>query len=162
MSPTPKGYATAGEEVVALLREVGLRRLMGSDGCNCGWVHLRGFHIDRSCHKSQSSLRVYLQGDGFGADHADLELVAREALRQMREEDGWSDIIVRYCESDYPTKDALKGKCTYCGKPRAHPESYLCETCLTGNDAWGQPIAPQFAFHLLTPHGVQPGKKDAP
>jgi hypothetical protein len=103
----PSRWPTNAEEVVTLLREVGLRRLMGSDGCNCGYVMLRGYHIDRSCHKSESSLRVYAQG--VDSMPADLALIATEALAQMREEDGWSDILVRYCDYTHDHKGSKWG-----------------------------------------------------
>lgn len=162
-------WPTNAEEVVALLREIGLRRLMGSDGCNCGYVQVRGYHIDRSCHKSESSLRVYAQGGD--SSPAELAQIATEALAQMRAEDGWSDILVRYCEYTHDHKGSgwvgeawvrSTGICVYCEKPRDSVDDYLCAKCKGGELYPGYPIAPTYDYSGLAPHGLQMGKRNDP
>lgn len=160
-------HESVADAVVRIIKQVGLRELMGSDGCECGGVELRGFHIDRSCRKSESSLRVYTNGsDNYGPY---LELIATEALVQMRAEDEWSHILVRYCDytadhfgSGYVEKVWVRGPgaCVYCRDPREAHEDYLCAKCLIGEIAPGYPIAAQYNYSTLTPHGLQRGTRD--
>lgn len=147
------------EAVVRILQTVGLRDLMGSDGCWCGTVQLRGFTIDRSCHKSESSLRVYSVGEIWPEA---LAVVATEALKQMRDEDDWADILVRYCDYAHdhwigrdPMIRERGHACVYCGKAREDAASYLCQKCLHGEKAPGYPIAEMYDYASLTPHGLQ-------
>lgn len=154
-------YESDAEAVVRIMRTVRLRDLMGSDGCNCGSVSLRGFEIERSCHKSESSLRVSHRP--MDATPTELSLVMTEALAQMREEDGWADILVRYCNytSDHKRSGYVDGKwvrsngaCTYCGEPRDDRDAYLCAKHLADPD-----IASRYSLAGITPHGLQLGDR---
>ena len=156
------------DAAVRIMRSAGLRDLMGSDGCLCGYVQIRGFAINRSCHKSESSLRVYATGEA--RPPRELAMVATEALRQMREEDDWSDILVRYCNytDDHDGSGWIggvfvpgPGRCVYCHKPRRFRDSYLCEPHASGPEEHlaGGRIADMYAYFGLNPHGLQRGSR---
>jgi hypothetical protein len=161
------GYESDAEAVVRFITAGGLRDLMGSDGCLCGHTQVRGFEISVSCRKSESSLRV--TSCVLDVQMRDLAMVATEALAQVRSEDDWSDILVRYCDYGADNKGGRwvdgvwvngPGWCVYCGKARADRAAYLCADCLVGKDAWGDPIAANYDYALISLNGLQQGLKD--
>jgi hypothetical protein len=151
------------DEVIRILRLVGLRDLMGSDGCYCGWTLVRGVHIVRSCRKSEGTLRVYAQGLIDGVDVGELARVAEEAIAQMRAEDD-DAFFVRYCEARYDTgRDGWNreagqskyvyrtGKCVYCGEPRARRADYLCAAHRADHS-----VRLAYRYHCLPTFGTTP------
>jgi len=162
----------SGADAVALLREVGLFRLGGTDGCLCSGCEIVNYEIYFSCRKSDKTL--YVRCPSMGTSMEDLQAVAIEAMRQIREQDNWSELRVRF--GNYA--ETHQNKCVYCAKPRKDPDGYLCEKCLTGKDANGLPIAdhhdftridfewppgadgPRFkAFNAVFPKGSGPDKE---
>lgn len=143
------GYETAAD----LIREIGIGRLGGFDGCKCTSFAVRGVEVEVGCRKSSGMDSVFPDFFGIGlritSGHMDngpdeLQAVAREVVEQLRDE-GYA-IKVRY--STYKQdKDAT---CLYCGADRPTDE-YLCSKCKVGVSPFGGPIAQSYAF---TFHGV--------
>ena len=141
---------TEAETVVKIIHDVRVAGLGGFDGCYCCSFQIRGVGVDVSCRKGSNMDSIFPDFYGIGirvhshrldATKDVLEAVAREVVSQF--DDTGSAIMVRYCEWQ---KDKDRA-CSYCGKPRAQ-SAYLCETCQAGNDGWGSPLAPQYAFEF--------------
>jgi hypothetical protein len=124
-----------GKAALELVREIGIGRLGGFDGCLCTSCEVQGVNIDVSCRKSNGSttkiapgfygilIRVHSQHMDAGGD--ELEAVAREVAQQLAGEG--CAIMARF--TDY--RHDAEGRCTYCGKPRSDLAGYLCDKCLT-------------------------------
>lgn len=154
--------------VVGIMRVLGMRALMGADGCFCGRFEVRGYHVDWSCRKSDSTLRIY----GNTVDMAGLEMVAPEALRQSRQEDSFSDVVVRFCSYEDDHKfdtwhDSQfvpgNGACIYCGRQRDSRQAYLCGKCLSGetkSEYVSRTIADDRDYSRIALDGLHVGEQD--
>lgn len=75
--------------VIELIREVGIYRLGGNDGCPCTNFEVQNVKVDVSCHKSEQTVRVHTHhadwadDDYQATDTRLLEPIAREVLRQV-------------------------------------------------------------------------------
>lgn len=123
-----------GNAVLELIREVGLHRLGGFDGCMCTHFSVQRVDVDVSCRKSSGGTKgfygttVRVHSRSLDQDGAELEQVAREVAKQIHEQDG-CELRVRYC--DY--LEDRDQKCVHCAKPREDAPGYLCDACLTQN-----------------------------
>lgn len=145
--------------VVKLIREHGVFGLGGSDGCACTSFSLGGVNVDIACRKSGSSgprggVLIRVESPRLDVRGDALEAIAKASADSLRE--GYSDEVrVRYATEDQDGKCA----CIYCGKPRKYADGYLCETCATADNSFGDPIRKTHGFVYLW-HG-EPEKLDA-
>lgn len=142
-----------GNQALELVKEVGIYKLSGTDGCLCMRCEVQGVYIDIACRKSGAAmdqidpgffgvkLRVHSRHLDAGGD--ELRAIANEVARQLRDE-GYA-ILVRFCEYRFDAEM----RCTYCGKTRTDTLGYLCDECLTKPDAFGDSIAKRHDFRLL-------------
>ena|SRR6187551_553999 len=71
------------EQVVELIREVGVARLIGYDGCYCGDFAVRGVEVDVACGKGRPrGIWIYSCSDDF-SDKETLGPIAEEVARQI-------------------------------------------------------------------------------
>jgi hypothetical protein len=79
----------AANAVADLIREVGIYRLGGSDGCPCTNFEVQNVHVSVSCHKSgDHGLRVWTNHADYSDENyrrvdAALRVIAQEVLRQV-------------------------------------------------------------------------------
>jgi hypothetical protein len=128
-----------GEEGVALIKEVGVSRLGGYDGCACTSFEVRGFEVCVGCRKgSGGHIGSQIDPDFYGTivrvssghmdiDETDCALVAQEVLRQVSEGGGDAQAMIRLCSY----QDDAEGRCRYCHAPRTERWGYFCEKHLT-------------------------------
>lgn len=124
-----------------LIKEIGIYRLCGTDGCLCMSCHVQGISVDISCRKSDAAIetprpgffgvKLRVHSGSMDANGPDLKEVAEEVCRQLADE-GYA-IAVRYCEYKYDKEQI----CIYCDASRADPKGYLCEECLVKPTVWG-------------------------
>jgi hypothetical protein len=74
--------------VVDLIREVGIYRLSGYDGCPCANFEVQSVSVDVSCHKSDHSVRVHSHhmdycDDKYRLDTSLFQPIVEEVLRQV-------------------------------------------------------------------------------
>ena len=79
--------------VIDLIREVGIYRLGGYDGCPCTSFEVQSVSVDVSCHKSSQCVRVHSHhmdycDDNHRLDKSLLQPIADEVLRQVDEHYG--------------------------------------------------------------------------
>jgi hypothetical protein len=97
----PNAWAErASNGVVELIREIGIYRLGGNDGCPCTSFEVLNVHVAVSCHKSEQCVRVYTHhadytDENYRTDTSILEPIAREVLRQV---DGYYNAGGEYAE----------------------------------------------------------------
>jgi hypothetical protein len=134
---------------VKLLKEIGLSRLVGFEGCICGTCSIQGVTIDVSCRKSTGSsgsctlIRVHSRH--MDVKPSELEKVAQEVVNQIHMIERLVPIKVRFCDYD----DDHEPKCVYCAKPREDVDGYLCDACLTRSDPFGDTIAGTYDFRRI-------------
>ena len=133
-----------------IIRDIGLNRLCFFDGCLCGSCALRGVSVDISCRKSSGSPgkgghMVRVHSAHLDSSPEELLAVAEEVVRQLRIEDDWTPISVRYCDYAYDHPDP---RCCYCGKPRESDAQYICDGCMEKTAFDGRSVAEKFAYVL--------------
>lgn len=148
------------EQAVRTLKSVGLGGLMAFDGCACGHCQVMSFSIDTACKRgilyggkyTDMVIRVYSRY--MGTMPSELQLVAEEVVRQMRERYEYHGFIMRFCDDT----DDRDRRCIYCHKPRAEPLGYLCQKHLqskeTGNYV-GVTIPEQYDYSKINLDGLR-------
>lgn len=124
-----------------LIKEIGIRRLCGPDGCLCMCCHIQGISVDIYCRKPDgamnipkpdfSGIKVRVHSKALDLNGDDLREVASEVCHQLAGE-GYA-IAVRYCDYQHDAEQT----CIYCNRHRADPKGYLCEQCLVKPDVSG-------------------------
>ena len=130
------------KRILDIVKDVGRWSLSSSDGsCCCGSFSIGGLTVDMSCHKPQAWDDPYkLACNGtpvrtYGPDDSadQMEAVALYIAQDLVEKSyKYSRMGIRYCEADY---DCPEPRCTYCRKPRADIEGYLCDACKKRSEA---------------------------
>jgi hypothetical protein len=139
-------------KAVEVIKHFGIYGLCDGDGCSCCHFEIQAIEVHVSCRKSNGAkpeefwgTMIRVHSAHLECMPADLELVAREVVRQVKESEPEVPYMVRYSSYEQDAKVA----CVYCTKPRERYEDYLCKACKTGNDVWGTPIAQGHGFELL-------------
>ena len=137
-------------EAAKLIKEVGIYRLCGTDGCLCMHCAVRGVSVDISCRKSSSgsekikphfygiTLRVH--SERLDASGEALKEVADEVCSQIRDK-GYA-IAVRYCDYRYDREQI----CISCHKDRVNAAGYLCEECIVKEQPFGGKVADSYDY----------------
>lgn len=139
-----------GPEALKLLKEVGVYRLCGTDGCLCMSCKVQGVTIDVTCRKSNgygwvrkvmpefrgTLVRVYSRHLDKCGD--DLAAIAKEIAAQISEDT--SSATARFCDHRHDDEQL----CTYCDKPREDLRGYLCDACLAADGTFGGKVADQY------------------
>lgn len=93
------GYTKA---VVDLVREIGVSRLIGYDGCYCGQFEVRRVKVDIACGKGRDrAIWIWSHSDDFcnseyKPDEENLRPIAEEVARQVEESDWRGPLPIHY------------------------------------------------------------------
>lgn len=83
------------QDIVDLVREVGVYRLCSRDGCTCGGFTVRNVEVEVSCGKGfDRGVRVFSNHFDYHGREDSLLPVAREVARQVEEDDGRGPVPV--------------------------------------------------------------------
>lgn len=106
------------EEVLALVKEIGVGRLGGADGCMCLHFNIRRVDIDVSCGKGRDrglwiSSRSMDYWDSSTANDSSIKMlrpIAEEVARQVEDSDGRGPVPIHYHEWGKERAPAIDGE----------------------------------------------------
>lgn len=79
----------SAHEAIKLLREVGVHRIGGMDGCSCCEFKIQNIEISVSCGKGmERGIRIFSPSLDYYPDSSELLPVAEEVRRQVEKNDG--------------------------------------------------------------------------
>ena len=122
-----------GKEALSIIKEIGVDRLGGFDGCICTSFEVQGVEVHLGCRKGSGGyIGRQIKDDFYGTivrvtsrhmdrDDAALAEIAEEVRRQLTDITH-EEIMVRFC--DY--RHDKEGICDYCNEPRAERWGYYC------------------------------------
>jgi len=125
------------EGVVAFIKRFSIWGLGGSDGCDCCYFELLGYHVHLSCRKSEHCIRVF--STYLGHSYHQAFPIALAVLEQLDNPNGYR---VRFCDYGHDHKNGhwqdrqwMKDQaCCYCDQLGRDEDAYLCDKCLAKPD----------------------------
>ena len=87
------------EEVLSLVKETGVGRLAGHDGCVCGFFSVRNVNVDIACGKGRDrGIWVYSNSMDYVEDTEEKLRPIAEEVKKYVEDDGRGDALIHFHE----------------------------------------------------------------